>query len=120
MKRWFSVPVAILLLAWLGAIPATLHADDGTKTVSGTVSAVTPDSITIKPDKGDELKFSVDAKTTVVGKGLGTKNAQMKEEKVSPKLVDFLAVGDMVTAKYDDASKRASEVKLVRAAKPIK
>ncbi len=40
----------------------------------------------------------------------------MKEEKKSPQIIDFLKAGDEVSAKYDDTSKHATEVRLVKAA----
>jgi hypothetical protein len=120
MKHWLAVPVAVLLLAvCVAPSSTTLQAADPMKTVSGTVSAVASDSITIK-DKANEWKLSVDTKTAIVGKGFGTRMSKMKEEKKTPHVDDFIQSGDMVTAKYDDATKHATEVKLVRAAKPIK
>ncbi|HEY7497114.1 MAG TPA: hypothetical protein VH740_01300 [Vicinamibacterales bacterium] len=122
MKHWLALPVAALFLA-VFAFPSspssTLQAAGAAKVATGTVSSVTADSITIK-DKSNEWKLSVDAKTAIVGKGFGTKMSKMKEEKKTPHVNDFIQDGDMVTAKYDDASKHATEVKLVRAAKPIK
>ena len=40
----------------------------------------------------------------------------MKDEKKSPQIVDFVKTGDQVSAKYDDTSKHATEVRLVKAA----
>ena len=120
MKHWLAVPVAVLLLALsVGPSSTPLQAADAAKVASGTVSAVSADSITIKVKDAD-VKLAVDAKTAIVGKGFGTKMSKMKAEKKTPHVDDFIQAGDMVTAKYDDASKKASEVKLVRAAKPIK
>jgi hypothetical protein len=120
MKHWLAVPVAVLLLA-LCVAPSysPLQAADATKMVSGTVSAVTADAITVKVKDAD-VKLMVDAKTSIVGKGFSTKMSKMKAEKKTPHVDDFIQNGDMVTAKYDDGSKHASEVKLVRSAKPIK
>jgi len=114
MRRWISTSLgAILLAAVFVSSPVNLQAAD--KTVSGTVAAVSPDSITIK-GKDAEVKLVVDTKTKVVGTGIGTKTAKMKEEKKSPQIVDFLKAGDEVSAKYDDTSKHANEVRLVKAA----
>ena len=40
----------------------------------------------------------------------------MKKEKKTPQIIDFLKAGDQVSAKYDDTSKQAIEVRLVKAA----
>ena len=74
-----------------------------------------PDSITINA-RDEVVKLVVDTKTKVVGTGVGTKEAKLKEEKKSPQIIDFLKAGDEVSAKYDDTSKHATEVRLVKAA----
>jgi hypothetical protein len=114
MKRWIAASMGALFLAVVFASSsADLQAAD--KTVSGTVAAVSPDSITINA-RAEVVKLVVDTKTKVVGTGVGTKTAKMKEEKKSPQIVDFVKTGDEVSAKYDDTSKHASEVRLVKAA----
>lgn len=113
MRRWISASMGALLLAAFASAPVGLEAAD--KTVSGTVAAVSPDSITIK-SKEAEIKLVVDSKTKVVGTGIGTKTAKMKEEKKSPQIVDLLKNGDEVSATYDETSKHANEVRLVKAA----
>jgi hypothetical protein len=115
MRWWISASMGALLLAALASAPVDLQAASD-KTVSGTVAAVSSDSITIK-GKEAEMKLVVDSKTRVVGTGVGTKEAKMKEEKKTPQIIDFLKAGDEVSAKYDDASKHANEVRLVKAAK---
>ena len=115
MRRWISASMGAILLAALASAPVDLQAA-ADKTVSGTVAAVSSDSITIKA-KDAEMKLVVDSKTRVVGTGVGTKEAKMKEEKKTPQIIDFLKAGDEVSAKYDDASKHANEVRLVKAAK---
>jgi hypothetical protein len=89
-----------------------------TKTASGVVSAVSGDSLTVKgkdAGKDAEWTFHVDAKTTVIGKGAGTKAKDMKDAKKPTQIVDFVKTGDAVTVKYDDATKHASEVRLAKA-----
>jgi hypothetical protein len=113
MRRWISASMGALLLAAFASASVGLEAAD--KTVSGTVAAVSPDSITIK-SKEAEIKLVVDSKTKVVGTGIGTKTAKMKEEKKSPQIVDLLKNGDEVSATYDETSKHANEVRLVKAA----
>jgi hypothetical protein len=116
MRRWLAVATGALVLA------AFFHSSVGvqaaTKTATGTVSAVSADSLTVKgkeAGKDAEWTFHVDGKTTVIGKGAGTKAKDIKDEKKSPQIVDFVKTGDAVTVKYDDATKHASEVRLAKA-----
>jgi hypothetical protein len=116
MRRWLAVATGALVLA------AVFHSSVGvqaaTKTATGTVSAVSADSLTVKgkeAGKDVEWTFHVDTKTTVIGKGAGTKAKDIKDEKKSPQIVDFVKTGDPVTVKYDDVTKHASEVRLAKA-----
>jgi len=114
MRRWIALSIGTLLVAaFFGTSSVSLLAAD--KTVSGTVAAVSADSITVKV-KEAEWKLTVDTKTKVVGKGVGTKDTKMKEAKKSPQIIDFIKAGDQVTVKYDDVTKHAAEVRLTKAA----
>jgi hypothetical protein len=115
MRRWIAASTGALFLAAV-FVSSSVNLQAAEKTVSGTVAAVSPDSITINA-KAEVVKLGVDAKTKVVGTGVGTKTAKMKEEKKSPQIVDFVKAGDQVSAKYDDTSKHASEVRLTKAVK---
>jgi hypothetical protein len=115
MRRWIAASTgALFLTALLVSSSIDLHASD--KTVSGTVAAVSPDSITIN-SRVEVVKLVVDSKTQVIGTGVGTKSAKMKADKKTPQIVDFVKAGDQVSAKYDETSKKASQVRLVKAAK---
>src|SRR4030095_15015448 len=88
MRRWLAVATGALVLA------AFFHSSVGvqaaTKTATGTVSAVSADSLTVKgkeAGKDVEWTFHVDTKTTVIGKGAGTKAKDIKDEKKSPQIV---------------------------------
>jgi hypothetical protein len=117
MKRFLTVSAAAVFVAALFQMPATLQAaKKDTKTVTGTVAAVSADSITVN-ERSDAHKLTVNSKTIVVGKGAGTKDAKMKEDKKSPQIVDFVKVGDKVTVQYDTVTKLASEVRLASAVK---
>jgi hypothetical protein len=114
MRRLIAGATAALLIVAFASLPsATLQAAE--KTVSGTVAAVSSSSITIK-GKEAEVKLVVDSKTRIIGTGAGTKTAQMKKEDKSPQITDFVKTGDQVTAKYDDKTNRADEVRL---SKPV-
>ena len=119
MRKWL-----LLCAAALFALVPTLTAAQGasaTKKVlsaSGTVSAVSASSLTVK-GKADEWTFTIDNDTKVTGKGASTKTAALKDEKKPPVITEFVKVGDSVTVKYHDmgATKHAADVR-VTASKP--
>jgi NifU-like protein involved in Fe-S cluster formation len=119
MRRWLALSVGALVVAALfGHSSVTLQAAN--KTVSGTVTAVSGDSLTLKV-KDAEMKLVVDAKTKVIGKGVGTKAEKMKEEeKKGPTITDLVKTGDGVQVTYDEATKHASEVRLSKPTAPAK
>ena len=80
----------------------------------GAVTAVANDSIAVK-DADKESKFVVDAKTTVVGTGLGSINRKFKAEGKSPTVTDLLGVGDQVIVYFKEAggAMRASEIRVM-------
>jgi hypothetical protein len=118
MKRLIAVSAGVFLLTVLfGSSSVTLQA--ATKTVAGTVAAVAADSVTVKAKDG-EMKLGVDAKTTVIGRGVGTKSTKMKDDKKTTQIVDFVKMGDEVSVKYDEATKVASEVRVTKPAPPAK
>jgi hypothetical protein len=84
----------------------------------GTISAVTGSSVTIK--SGDqELVFSVDPKTLVVGQGMGTINQKFKDQGKSPAITDLLKVNDSVYIYFKDeaGAKRASQIRVLAKAR---
>lgn len=84
-------------------------------TATGVVSAVTGNSLSIKEKTGDAM-FSVDNKTVVMGKGLGTAGKKLMEAGGKPTLADFLKDGDTVSVTYHDmgGTKTASTVRIVQ------
>ena len=118
MKRLIAASAgAVVLSVVFASSSANVQAAD--KTVSGTVAAVSADSITINA-REEVVKLVVDSKTTVIGVGVGTKTAKMKADKKSPQIIDLVTTGDQVSAKFDDSSKHASEVRITKAAAPPK
>jgi len=114
MKRvmYLAIP---MLAACILALPADLSAGGKNKLVAGaTVKSLTATELTVTAG-GKDSTFSVDAKTRVVGKGIGTK-ARAKGGKAA--ITDLLAVGDRVSVTYDDAASpmRASKVEVMAAA----
>jgi len=106
-----AVPLLVVaLLAW----PAGLSAAKAAKThllPNGTVKSVTASALTVTA-KGKDTTFAVDAKTRVIGKGIGTK-ADAKGGKAA--ITDLLAAGDRVSVVYvgPAATPRATRVELV-------
>ena len=72
------------------------------ETASGTVSAVSGNSLTIKGASGDAT-FAIDNKTTVSGTGMGTAGRKLMAEGGKPTLADLVKEGDMVSVTYKDA-----------------
>jgi hypothetical protein len=83
--------------------------------VSGSVSAVSADSLTVHPKAGADVTVSVDAKTNVQATGASHKTAAAKADNKPTPITDFVHVGDNVSVKYADG--KASSVR-VTAAKP--
>jgi hypothetical protein len=86
--------------------------------VSGTVSAVTNSSLTVKASSGEET-FTIDEKTKVIGSKMGRKADAMKKAGERIVLTEFVGTGDTVRVRYTDegGTKKASEVE-VRQKKP--
>ena len=80
---------------------------------TGTVSAVTADSLTVK-GKDAEWTFAVDAKTHVQATGATHKTAAAKADAKPTPITDFVHVGDAVAVKYHDmgATKHAASVRV--------
>ena len=98
-----------------GTAPAGTESSEATGgSVRGALSAISPASVTVK--SGDqELVFTVDSKTSVVGQGLGTITRQFKEQGKAPTIPDLLQVNDQVVVYFKEAAgaKRASEIRVI-------
>lgn len=119
MKRMLPLLVGVLLasapvLAQSGAGKSAAK----TLSASGTVSAVSEDSVTVKAKAG-EWTFQVDKETRISVKGATRTKAELKDDKKAPRVGDFVKVGDFVDVKYHEAgaTKHAADV-VVRAAVP--
>jgi hypothetical protein len=89
-----------------------------TKSARGTVTAMTADMVTVKAG-AQELKFTVDAKTTVVASGGGTATRKATAAGAAgPKLSELIHVGDAVEVSYHDmgGTLHAAEVRKVASA----
>jgi len=128
MRRLIACVAGALLIGALPAMAAQApqekpkaepKAADASKThtASGTVSAVTGNSLTVKTSK-EEMTFAVDEKTDVVGTGASTKTNAMKQAGTKPALTDFVGSGDQVTVRYHDTGteKHAARIQVTRKA----
>ena len=92
---------AVLVALSVVAPPASAAAQSKPKNQmlpNGTVKSVSPASIVVTA-LGKDMTFGVDAKTQVVGKGIGTKS---KAKGDKPAISDLVKAGDRVTVTYQD------------------
>lgn len=132
MRKFFGVALAALAIS---VIPVLSHAQGSTAakppaptqkaaapklTATGTVSAVAPDSMSVK-GKTDSWTFVIDTKTEVTAKGATHKTLALKADGKTPVLTDFVKNGYSVTVTYHDAggAKHADTIR-VTAAPPAK
>jgi len=114
MKRFIAILGCAVLLA--AAPPAAMA--QGTKTVKGSVTALSAASLTVKVGEKD-MTFAVDAKTQVVAPGGSTKMREAKAEgKAGPVLTDLIKVGDAVDVSYHEQGMHAAIVKKIVAPPP--
>ena len=110
MRRLVGVVAALAMLA----VPAMALAGQGegkTMNATGTVSAVAPDSLTVK-GKTDTWTFTIDKGTSVTAKGATHKSLALKADGKATVLTDFVKTGDTVTVAYHDmgAMKHAATI----------
>ena len=101
-----------LLAAGVLALPINASAAGKTKLLpNATVKSITATMLTVTAD-GKDTSLTVDAKTNVIGKGLGTKT-RAKGGKAT--ITDLLSVGDRVSVTYqeDGTAMHASKVQLL-------
>ena len=111
MNRLIRFAIPVLAVCFL-ALPAMASAAGKNKVLSGaTIKSLTATMLTVTAD-GKDTALTVDAKTSVVGRGVGTK-ARAKGGKAA--ITDLLNVGDRVTVTYQEAgtAMRASKVELL-------
>jgi hypothetical protein len=96
MKR-LLIALSIFALCAAPTVAAQAQGKAKTMTASGTVKAVSGNSLTVTAAGGKEMTFTVDSSTKFVGKGLGTKS---KEGNATP--TDAVAMGDKVSVTYHD------------------
>ena len=118
MKKFLlSVCVAVVALSFASSVSAQKSASGGP--AKGVVTAVAADSVTINVAGAKSLTFSIDAKTSIIGRGAGTATKEAKKGGAAgAKLADVVHAGDEVEVKYADAGGKmvASEVRVTKAA----
>jgi hypothetical protein len=94
----FAIPLLALSVGlWPSA--ASAHAKAKNQMLpNGTVKSVTGTSLVVTA-LGKDTTFAVDARTKVVGKGVGTKSAAKGGK---PTIVDLVKEGDRVTVTYQE------------------
>jgi len=90
---------------------AAPKAADKTETATGSVSAVSADSLTVKGKTGD-MTFTVDKSTHVKVAGATKTTAALKDSKAPAAITEYVHVGDSVTVKYHDTgtTKHAADI----------
>ncbi len=108
MKR-VLIGTACALLA--GSVSYAAAGGQGTKTAQGTITAVTPASLTVKV-KDQEMTFVIDPKTDVIARGGATQTkAAQAAGKPGAVITDILKVGQGVEVKYKADGMLASSVR---------
>jgi hypothetical protein len=94
-----ALALGSLIVAGWAATPALAQ---DTKTARGTVTAMAADSVTVKAGT-QEMKFGVDAKTTIEAQGAGTAARQAQAAgQAGPKLSEVVKVGQAVEVRYHE------------------
>lgn len=96
MKRMMMFALAVAALCVSHAVSVNAQAKAKPMNASGTVKAVTGNSLTVTAG-GKDMTFRIDNTTRFVGKGLGTK---AKGAPISP--TDAVGTGDTVRVTYHD------------------
>jgi len=113
MKRLIALLGCAVFVA---AVPVLAQ----TKTVKGSVREVGANTITVNA-AGKDMTFNVDAKTTVVARGAGTKaKAAETAGKKGPGLGEVVKVGEAVEVAYHEAGMHADTVRAIASVPPAK
>jgi hypothetical protein len=90
--------VALLVAAFLGGSELAAQKAKNQTVSNATVKSVTASSLSVTAGDKD-MTFEIDAKTNVVGKGMGTKSAAKGGK---PTITDLLKEGDRVSVTYQE------------------
>jgi hypothetical protein len=108
MKR---VLIGMACALFAGSVAQATAGGQGTKSVQGTISALTTSSITVKV-KDQEMTFVIDPKTDVIAKGGATQTrAAQAAGKQGAVITDILKIGQGVEVKYKTDGMLASSIR---------
>lgn len=115
--RRLRLPLAFVPVVALVLTAASLARAQEAKKVTGTLTSMSADSITVKVASAD-MTFSVDDKIRVIAPGAGTRSRQAAASGAKPKLSELLHAGDPVEVSYTEsgATRHASEIRKVASA----
>jgi len=118
MRRLVGVLAVALAIAAVPSFASAQGASAKTMNTKGTVSAVAPDSLTVKGAGAETMTFMIDKDTSVTAKGATHKSLALKADGKSTLLTDFVKTGDSVTIEYRDmgSMKHASRINVTSAA----
>ena len=86
---------------------------EATKTATGTITAISGSSVTVKTSTGD-MTFNIDQKTRVIERGGGTKNrAAQAEGKTGAAANDLLKTGENVEVKYHETGMHVASIRQI-------
>jgi hypothetical protein len=113
MRRIVLAGSVLALVTWLS--PQAMAQQE--KSARGTVTAIAGNTISVKAGTS-EMKFTVDAKTSVIAEGGGTANRAAAEKGTGPKLSELVKVGDAVEVSYHEtgATLHAASIRRVPSA----
>jgi hypothetical protein len=117
MTRLIGFLVVAIAIVAVPAVAGAGQGADKTMNATGTVSAVSPDSLTVK-GKADTWTFMIDKATSVTAKGATHKSLALKADGKATVLTDFVKTGDTVMVAYHDmgAMKHAATINVTMAA----
>jgi hypothetical protein len=102
--RSILVALSISALSVLGSTAPAFAQGAGGQVATGTVTSITPSSLTVKVGEQD-MRFSVDGKTMVEVRGGSTKSAQAAASgKPGPHLEELIKMGQPVAVTYSGTS----------------
>lgn len=84
-----------------------------TKTVTGSITSIAADSVTVKAADGQDMTFKIDSETQVIVPGGGTKTRAAKAEGKGVTAADLLKAGQAVEVRYHDDGMRAASIRAV-------
>ena len=117
MRRLVGVLAVALAIAAVPSFASAQGASAKTMNAKGTVSAVAPDSLTVKGAGTETWTFMIDKDTSVTAKGATHKSLALKADGKSTVLTDFVKAGYTVTVAYHDmgSMKHASRISVTAA-----